>query len=91
MLLIIDNDNRRLCQDNRWRNFAGFGSVKSCVKTYRSLSAAKRKAKAMKGYVIELPEDATIEASGRVYREVPTSPGFERIETIDIKSLIIED
>lgn len=65
MILIINATGARLCQDNCWRSFANFGTYPECVKEYRSLGHAFRRAKRIKGRVV-LIEDGTIDASGVV-------------------------
>ncbi len=57
----------RLCQDNKWRAFCHFGTYKECVKEYRSLGFAKRKAKRVGGRVVRIPEGVTVEAGGFCY------------------------
>jgi hypothetical protein len=66
MILIINKENMRLCYDNIWRAFANFGSLSSCVKIYKSLGHAKRRAKRNGGSVVEIPDGLTIDASGDV-------------------------
>ena len=52
MILVINDKGDFLCRDDMWRGFATFGSGKSSVKMYRSLSVAKRKAKEVDGHVV---------------------------------------
>lgn len=66
MILIIDAEGRRLCQDGRWREHADFGTYPECVKEYRVAGFARRRAKRIKGTVIQLPADVTIDRSGDV-------------------------
>lgn len=66
-MLLIVKDNMRLCQDNKWRTFANFGTYPECVKEYKSLGHARRKAKRVKGEVVQIPEGVTVEAGGYAY------------------------
>ena len=89
MFLIINADStKRLCCDNFWRGFANFGDYPECVKEYRRKSAAITKAKKVKGKVIEIPRDVTIEAGGYCYRTVLKGPN-EAAEPVSIDSLIV--
>lgn len=87
MILIVNQNKQRLCQDNRWRSFANFGTLKECVKEYSNLGHARRKAERVNGTVVHIPKDAQIDSSGRVYREVEVTPGYNRVENIDINTL----
>lgn len=66
MIIIINKDGLRLCKDNRWRDFAMFGTYASCVKIYKLLGAAKTKARHISGKVVVIPDGMTIDASGRI-------------------------
>ena len=76
--LIVNEQGDRLCNDNRWRQFAMFGSYQECVKEYRTKGHAKRQAKRIKGIVIKIPEGFAIEAGGTVIETVPVpdKPGY---------------
>jgi hypothetical protein len=56
MILIISVGGLRLCNDGRWRSFANYGCTPGCVKEYRLLSAAHKKAKRVKGRVVVIPK-----------------------------------
>ena len=105
MILIIRN-GRRLCHDLRWRRFASYGSMSSCVKVYRSMGHAIRKRNhinAINNYqhnglglaqVIDLPNGHEINAAGQVMETVPVlfphTPGFERIIEHTMEEFIVE-
>lgn len=80
MILIVNDKGDRLCNDNRWRSMALFGNVTGCVKQYRRLHAARRRARHIGGIVIQLPDGAHLDASGYCYRREPCldRPGYER-------------
>lgn len=65
-MIVIVKNGYRLCSDNRWRSFANFGTYPECVKEYRSLGWAKKKAKKIGGTVVELKEGETMDACGRI-------------------------
>jgi len=68
MYLVIKNAGQlRLCNDSKWRSFANFGSYPECVKEYRVPGWAHRKAAKVRGEVVFLPPNVTIDASGVVY------------------------
>lgn len=67
--LILDVEDRRLCQDHRWRGHANFGSYKECVKEYKSRGHALRAARHIKGTVFGVPSGATVDASGELRDE----------------------
>ncbi len=77
-LVIINENGWRLCNDNRWRDFAVFGTVTGCVKEYRSLERAERRAKHIGGKVVRIPEGMTVDASGTVIETIncPDKPGY---------------
>ena len=56
----------RLCNDDSWRSFANYGTYPECVKEYRSLSFAKKKAIQKKVLVVEVNKDVEIDACGRI-------------------------
>ncbi len=68
-MIVIVKNGMRLCQDNRFRNFANFGTFKECVKEYRSAGHAKRKAKRVKGEAVEVPKGMSMDASGHIFEE----------------------
>lgn len=65
MILVIKN-GARLCCDNRWREFANFGTYPSCVKVYKSVGFAKRRARYNGGGVAVIPPGAVVDAVGGV-------------------------
>ena len=68
--LIIREDNQfRLCQDNRWRGMALFGTTQGCVKEYKQFWAAIRKAKQVTGIVVAIPKGYSVDAGGNVFDE----------------------
>lgn len=77
MILIINANQARLCQDNCWRSFANFGTYPECVKEYRSLGHAKNKAKKVKGFVVLIPKDFEVDAVGTVFEREPISQTSE--------------
>jgi len=97
MIFIINTNGSRLCGDNRWRNFAMFGSFHSCVKTYKTVSGAKRTAKRLKGKVVEIPSSddvrRSVDASGNVIEAVdsPDKPGYERFTHRKLDEFVVFD
>lgn len=67
MVFIINEHGLRLCRDHRWRLFAQFGTTPECVKQYKSLGWARRKARRIKGTVVRIPPGVIVEAAGTVY------------------------
>lgn len=82
LILIINDGGARLCKDGRWRGFANFGTMSSCVKTYKRMSAAVKRAHRIGGRVVLIQSDETVkrhvEAGGTVIEHYPTPdmPGF---------------
>lgn len=66
-MIVIVKNGHRLCSDNRWREFANFGTYPECVKEYRSLGWAQKKAKKIGGTVVELKEGETMDACGQIF------------------------
>jgi hypothetical protein len=64
---LIENTYYRLCQDGKWRSFANFGTYPECVKEYKSLGFAKKRAKKVKGQVAVIREGLEVDASGNVF------------------------
>lgn len=79
MFLIINKDGYRMCQDGKWRDFANFGTYQENVKEYRSLGWAKRAIRGRNAAVVKVPEGMSVDASGKVLEEVPTTPGYHRV------------
>ena len=63
----------RLCKDNKWRNFAMFGTFKECVKTYKRQGNATNCAFkfAVNGFfrIICIHEGEYMNASGCIYKD----------------------
>lgn len=93
MIYLINNDGYRLCKDNRWRTFAMFGTYQSCVKIYRQLGSAIKRAKQLKARVVEIADDnLTVEASGMIIRTVPADrPGYVRNEHPPVEEFVVFD
>ncbi len=81
-MIFIIHDGKRLCYDNRWRGFANYGSMSSCVKRYRTIGGAKRSRNAINArrppgadlsQVVELPRGWTIDAVGNCFRSEGTT------------------
>ena len=66
MIYIINDAGMRLCQDNKWRSFANFGTFPECVKVYRRLCAAETKANKIKGKVVQLSAGMEVDAVGKI-------------------------
>jgi len=77
-MIIVINENKRLCQDKMWREFAPFGNTKSCVKVYKRLSKAYNVANSQNAWqmylgmtervkVAEVPDGYLVNASGDVF------------------------
>lgn len=86
MYYIINNDGMRLCEDNRWRDFDSLGEVKM----FKSLVWAVKRARQVGGRVVRLPSDVTLDYSGKLYREVPTIPGYSRVEHLQVEEFIVK-
>jgi hypothetical protein len=67
MILIFSENGMRLCQDNKWRSNADYGTYSECVKEYKILSAARKKAKKVKGLVVEVPLAHEIDRTGVIF------------------------
>jgi len=68
------------------------GSSPSCMKTYKSLGWAKRRAKKSKAKVVLLPDTKKwfFSAKGTIKEEIPSTPGYVKFITLDIKDFIVE-
>ena len=69
MIYIVNNDGDRLCNDGCWRSFANFGTYPECVKEYRNAGNAHRRAKKIKGTVVQLGYGQSVDASGSIISE----------------------
>ena len=56
----------RLCKDNKWRDFAMFGTYRSCVKFYKRQINAQKVANRIRGKVSMLADNESMDASGRI-------------------------
>jgi len=91
-MIFLIKDGMRMCRDNRWRSFANWGSTNTCVKTYRRLGVAKKRADRLKAKVVQITEDnITVEAGGRVYVTIPVSDTYHRIEDKNIEEFVVHD
>lgn len=94
MIFIIDNEGRRLCRDNGWRDFAFDGTYPSCIKTFKTVGWAKRRAKKTNGAkVVHIPSSRKISmnAVGDIREEVPSrTKGYTKHLTLEIKDFIVE-
>ncbi len=79
----------RLCKDDRWREFANFGTYLETVKIYKLKGAAITKAAAIGGKVVGWPEGLIIEAGGDCFFEITTAPGFHKIEHHDLSEFVV--
>ena len=83
--------NCRLCKDGKLRWTALFGSYPSCVKQYRSLGHAKRRAKQIGGEVVQIPKGFEMDCSGLVIQRIPAEdkPGYERVLHHNLTSFVV--
>lgn len=79
-MILVTFNGMRLCQDNAWRVFANYGGSPSCVKVYKSVAAARKKAKKVGGTVVRIPADLEIDAAGQVISHVGTKVVIRRLE-----------
>lgn len=93
MYLVISKNGKRLCKDNKFREFAMFGTFGSCIKQYKNLGHAKRKADRTRWIdceVVEIPEGYDVDASGNVYHDVPSDkPGFINTIRQDLHEFVV--
>ena len=87
MIIITDPEGRRLCRDGLVRGFAPWGTYPICVKTYKSKAWAFRRAREIGGYALEIPEDVTMDATGRAYRNIPSGTGYHRVKDVPLDTL----
>lgn len=71
MYLIVNRDGQRLCQDKCWRGHANFGTYLECVREYKSLAAARQRAKKVGGQLLRVPDGYSVNAAGAVFRGGP--------------------
>lgn len=75
--LIINAKNYRLCKDNKFREFACFGTYEECVKIYKQKKSAMNKIEAFNRFrqekdkvtLLTLQDGDSIDASGRIFQE----------------------
>lgn len=77
-IVVCPETGRRLCYDNKWREFANFGSFPECVKVFKYPAAALKagakyrikpaKAGDTVSTIIHLYEGDSMDASGRIER-----------------------
>lgn len=91
-MILLVKDGYRYCQDGRWRDFAMFGSYRSCVKEYRSLGHARRIAKDLGAKVVQIPDGMEIDASGKVIERRPCEdkPGWENVVHHKLDEFVVE-
>ena len=70
MFLVFKSDlSAFLCQDGEWRGDTSFGTYSDCVKEYRTKGHAVRRAKRLKGVVVEVPQGVTISRARQCYND----------------------
>lgn len=95
MIMVINKDGCRLCQDWKWRSFTHFGTYPECIKVYKHAGSAVRTAAKMGGRVVSVTSDETVErsveAGGVVIekRPVPGHPGVETCKAVPIHNFVI--
>jgi hypothetical protein len=89
MILIINQHGLRLCQDDRWRSHAHFGTTKQCVRVYKLYSAAATRARRVNGSVVVIPDGMEVDASGRVMETIPVKDAFHQILQHDLSKFIV--
>lgn len=95
--LVVDNEGRRLCYDFKFRGFANFGTLRSCVKFYLlkhfAISRAKRASERRGAKVLALCYDVHIDAAGNMWQEIPVpgKEGYHDIKRLNWRDLIIFD
>jgi hypothetical protein len=97
LIMLIDNEGRRLCQDKRWRDFANYGTYRECVKTYRAVGGAKAMARKLKARIVAVGNEPGVErevdAVGKVIerRPTPDKPGYETVTHKQLADFVVED
>ena len=92
-LIIINDLGWRLCNDHRWRDFAMFGRVAGCLKEYKTLRHARRRAKHIGGKVVRIPEGMTVDISGTVIETIdcPDKPGYVTYKHHNLAEYVVHD
>ena len=78
LIVVCPETGRRLCYDNKWREFANFGTYKECVKEFKYLTSALKAGKRYRlkpakvnetiSSVIHMYAGDSMDASGEVRR-----------------------
>ena len=79
-MILVTFNGMRLCQDNASRTFANYGTYPECVKEYKSLGHARRKAKRIGGTVVRVPDGMEIDAAGQVIEYVDSKPVIHQLQ-----------
>ena len=82
---------KQLCNDNLFREMSPFGSEGCCLKTYKTLGGAMRKASRIKGRVINIPNDRRINMCMQIVEDVPCpdKPGYESLIRHEIDEFVV--
>jgi hypothetical protein len=78
-IVICPISGRRLCRDNKWREFANFGTYPECVKIFKYPKAALKAGARYRikpaqsgdtlNQIVYLYDGDSMDASGKIYRE----------------------
>lgn len=89
-IVVCPETGRRLCQDNKWREFANFGTYPECVKLFKYPQAALKAGARYRikpaqpgdtlNSIVYLYDGDSMDASGRIYRESKEEPQTEETE-----------
>lgn len=94
MILLIDKNGNRLCNDGYLRSHTGCGGTFSWSgKTYKTLGGAKRALKKYKKLNIAcIPEGMRVDSSGHVIETIPIpdEPDFVRFKIHKLTDFIID-
>jgi hypothetical protein len=92
LVLVVFKDSR-LCKDGFFRKFAMFGTLPECVKTYKSVGAARNVAKLRGARVSVVPEGMRVEAGGIVIETVPCEdqPGYHTVKHHDLSEFFLPE
>lgn len=87
-IVVCPETGRRLCQDNKWREFANFGTYPECVKLFKYPQAALKAGARYRikpaqpgdtlNIIVYLYDGDSMDASGRIYRESKEEPQGDR-------------
>ncbi len=82
--LINRETGARLCKDGSWRTFAGFGTYRECVKSWRTRCWAERSALVRsKAEILELPDGQFLDAGGAILQRDEKSGNDTLIGHVD--------